>query len=148
MERALECRRWESACLAKASGVCAAARPSRDAIARRSVAGLTAQQEQRSRLGLMDFPQPRQRFSVRAAIASDRFDEMPLASRLCVWVKRVGGKSLCVLFCLVDQNCFATHSAIGATARVQNWCRFREANGESAHQSAVTVSLFEKPLPP
>jgi hypothetical protein len=39
-ERALECLRWESASFAKASGICAAACPSRDAIASRSVAGL------------------------------------------------------------------------------------------------------------
>jgi hypothetical protein len=37
-DRARECRRCEAACLANASGVCAAARPSRDAVASRSVA--------------------------------------------------------------------------------------------------------------
>ena len=118
-ERAFECRRWEAACLAKASGVWAAARPSRAAFTRRSVAGLTAQLAQCCRLALMGFPQPRQRFSGRDATGSIAVDEMPFASRLCVWVKCVGGKSVPSRLRVVDHNVCATHSTIGATALPQ-----------------------------
>ena len=85
-----------------------------------SVAGLTtAQSAQCSRPALMDFPQLRQRFSARRGTDSMGVDATPFASRLCVWVKCVGGKSVWVLLCVVDHNCCATHSAIGATARRQ-----------------------------
>jgi hypothetical protein len=110
-ERALECRRWELACLAKASGVWAAARPSRDAMASLSVAGLTAQLAQCWRPALIGRPQPRQRFSARSATGSIGVDEMPFALRLCACVKCVGGKSVGSRLRVVDHNCCAPHSA-------------------------------------
>ena len=44
-------------------------------------------------------------------------DEMLFASRLWVWVNRVGGRMLCVRFCVVDHNCRAIDSATDPIAR-------------------------------
>jgi hypothetical protein len=67
----------------------------------------------------VSLPQPRQRFSARCASRAVGVAEMPLASRLCVWVKCVGDESICTRFRVVNQNCCVTVSAIGATARPQ-----------------------------
>src|SRR5439155_5388511 len=89
------------------------------AFTRRLVAVVTAQFAQLFRPSLMVFPQPRQRFSTRGAAGVVGADVMLFALRLWVWVKRVGGGLLCVRLRVVDHNCRATHSAIGATARAQ-----------------------------
>src|SRR5437667_1548843 len=116
-ERACACRRSDSACLARASGFRAAARPIFAALTRRLVAVLTAQLAQWVRLSAIAFPQPRQRFSSRGATSAVDTEESPFASRLWVCVKRVGGKLDCVLLRVVDHNCCVTHSATGPTAR-------------------------------
>ena len=115
--RAAACRRSDSACLARASGFRAAARPICAALTRRLVAVLTAQLAQWVRLSAIAFPQPRQRFSSRGATSAVDTEESPFASRLWVCVNRVGGRMLCVRFCVVDHNCRAIHSATGPIAR-------------------------------
>src|SRR5438552_4077687 len=90
--RACACRRSDSACLARASGLREATRPSRATFSRRLVAPVTAQLEQWFRPSLMALPHPRQRFSARGDTSVLCGGEIPLASRLCVWVKRVGGR--------------------------------------------------------
>ena len=115
--RALACRRSDSACLARASGLRAATRPIRAAFASRSVAVATAQLPQLVRPSLMVFPHPRQRFAIRGTAGVVAADDPTFASRLCDWVRRVGGRPLDLRFRVVDHNCHATHSATGPMRR-------------------------------
>jgi hypothetical protein len=118
-ERAFACRRSDSACFARASGLRAATRPIRAAFARRSVAPSTAQFAQWFRSGLMAFPQPLQtcsgfgRFTLGTSLSA--------TSRLSRCVSRVAincrvSLSLEVALDTDDQSSCATYSATGATS--------------------------------
>lgn len=115
-ERALAWRRCEPACLAKASGVCAAARPSRAASASRSVAPSIEHCAHYMRPAVMFLPHPRQSVC-GPGVGGAGQGGAPLACRLLPWVSLVANRASGLR--MVDQKARATHSAIGATARPQ-----------------------------
>jgi hypothetical protein len=100
-------------------GLLAVSRPMRATFSMFLVASLRAQRAQLTLLSWMVFPHPAQIFSVRCATGATISGDMPFASRRCACVKCVGARLLRVRFWVVDQNCLATHSATGATARLQ-----------------------------
>jgi len=114
-EHACACRRRDATCLARASGLRAATRPSLAAPTRRSVAPPIARSAQLVRPTWMVLPHPRQRFSRRGGETGDGSGDPPFASRLRRCVNRVAGPGspLATGF----QNMRATDSATGATAR-------------------------------
>jgi hypothetical protein len=113
--------------------------------ASRSVAGLTAQLAQCSPPGVMDFLQPPQRFSACRAIGVIRLDEIPFASRLCVWVKWVGGNSVSARFWVVHHELCHPLRCWSYCAAPDRGC-LGQPDGERSRESTVTVPLLEEPL--
>lgn len=81
-EHARACRCREATCLARASGVRAASRPSLAALTSRSAAPPMAHSAQLVRPIWMVFPHLRQRFSLRGSEIGDGGGDPPFASRL------------------------------------------------------------------
>ena len=118
-EHACAGRCREATCLARASGVRAATRPTRAALTSRSVAPPIAQSAQLVRPIWMVFPHPRQMVSRRGAGTGGGSDDLPFASRLWLCVRRVGSDTPPLGFRRPDHSVSAIHSATGATARPQ-----------------------------
>ena len=130
------CRRFFSACRARASGLCPAIRPIFASSMRFSLDKVTPHEAQYCRPVSIGTPQTRHTAGGRAASCAGVSTDISLAARRWPCVSRVAGKNCRAGFGLVAQSARTTLSAIGAMARAQIGAvsERRTANGAISRQ--------------